>query len=121
VKVRLAEGEPHDFKAAPGGYHDRLSLPLNTPGAPDLYQVVHVLEAPPNNEQYRLRGIHEPHERVVRGHQISLATSRAARSEARLHPEEPQGTFRSTTKELQSEREKVAKCSYDVQEPRTAL
>jgi hypothetical protein len=73
---------------------------VNTPGAPDLYQVVHVLEAPPNNEQYRLRGIHEPHERVVHGHQISLATSRAARSEAQLHPEEPQGTFRSITKAL---------------------
>ncbi len=61
---------------------------VNTPGAPDLYQVVYVLEAPPNSKQYRLRGIHEPHERVVRGHQISLATSRAARSEPQLHPEE---------------------------------
>jgi hypothetical protein len=46
------------------------------------------VRADPNSEQYRLRGIHETHERVVRGHQISLATSRAARTEPQLHPEE---------------------------------
>jgi hypothetical protein len=44
-------------------------------GAPDLYQVVHILEEPPSGDmQYRLRGIHEPHERHVRDHQIRPAT-----------------------------------------------
>ena len=44
--------------------------------APDLYQVVHILEEPSRADvQYRLRGIHEPHERHVRDHQISPATT----------------------------------------------
>jgi hypothetical protein len=43
--------------------------------APDLYQVVHILDEPSSGDvQYRLRGIHEPHERHVRDHQISPAT-----------------------------------------------
>jgi hypothetical protein len=43
---------------------------------PDLYQVVHVLREPSSADvQYRLRGIHEPHERHVRDHQISPATT----------------------------------------------
>jgi hypothetical protein len=48
---------------------------VNALGAPDLYKVVHILDVPPGEDvQYRLRGIHEPHERLVRNHQISPAT-----------------------------------------------
>jgi hypothetical protein len=56
-------------------------------GAPDLYQVVHILEEPPGGDiQYRLRGIHEPHERHVRDHQISPATTACtAPSERKAH------------------------------------
>ena len=47
-------------------------------GAPNLYQVVRKLGvAPDGDPQYRLRGIHEPHERLVGGHQISSATNAA--------------------------------------------
>jgi hypothetical protein len=56
--------------------------------APDLYQVVHILEGPSSGDvQYRLRGIHEPHERHVRDHQISSATM------ARTVPSERTVTF----------------------------
>ena len=52
-------------------------------GAPDLYQVVHILEEHPSGDvQYGLRGIHEPNERHVCAHHISPATiGRGARSE----------------------------------------
>ena len=45
-------------------------------GAPDLYEVVTLLPVTANGDlQYRLRGIHEPHERIVGTHQISSATN----------------------------------------------
>jgi hypothetical protein len=61
-------------------------------GAPDLYQVVHVLKQPLSGDvQYRLRGIHEPHERHVRDHQIRPATlARAARREPQFHSDYPE-------------------------------
>ena len=44
-------------------------------GAPDLYQVVHILEEHPSGDiQYRLRGIHEPNERHVCADRISPCT-----------------------------------------------
>ena len=47
-------------------------------GAPNLYEVVRILPVAANGDlQYRLRGIHEPHERLVEGHQISSATTLA--------------------------------------------
>jgi hypothetical protein len=60
-------------------------------GAPDLYQVVHVLEQPLTGDvQYRLRGIHEPNERHVRDHQISPATiGSAARREPQFRSDYP--------------------------------
>jgi hypothetical protein len=53
------------------------------PGAPDLYQVVHILEEHPSGDiQYRLRGIHVPNERHVCADRISPATiDHAARGE----------------------------------------
>jgi hypothetical protein len=47
-------------------------------GAADLYEVVSILPVIANGAlQYRLRGIHEPHERLVGGHQISSAINPA--------------------------------------------
>jgi hypothetical protein len=47
-------------------------------GAPDLYEVVSLLSVAANGvSQYRLRGIHEPHERLVGAHEIRSATSLA--------------------------------------------
>jgi hypothetical protein len=52
-------------------------LQLDRPiGMPDLYEVVRILPVAPNGDpQYRLRGIHEPHERMVAEHQIIPATT----------------------------------------------
>jgi hypothetical protein len=61
-------------------------------GAPDLYQVVHVLKQPLSGDvQYRLRGIHEPHERHVRDHQIRPATiGSVARREPQFRSDYPE-------------------------------
>jgi hypothetical protein len=59
--------------------------------APDLYQVVGILETPPSGDvQYRLRGIHEAHERHVGDHQITPATiGSAARTEPQFRSDYP--------------------------------
>jgi hypothetical protein len=44
--------------------------------ASGLYEVVRLLPSTANGElQYRLRGVHEPHERIAAQHRLSSATN----------------------------------------------